>query len=310
MSTITPELIRGLVSESDDFAFEMRILRTLRESAGHSLPSRVLHGGMYSDPIRGEPRQYDFSFEIGRGALAVRLAIECKNVFSLSPVVVCGCDRIAREARHDIIVWGRGVLERKETSRTGGISVTIPVRNSAVFPKSEFVGKSVGKLRPPKGPTKSGAINDGYALTNDSELYDPWSQAVAHAATIAKSAASRPREPVGDSVANPTFTICLPVVVVPDQTLWAVKYGESGEMEGEPTPVNQCDIYRDQRFTLVEQREFFQTFEVSHFRFCTESGLAKLVRRLAIPHSELWDEWFPESTLDADFRTGFPAIGR
>jgi hypothetical protein len=38
---------------------------------------------MYSDPIRGEPRQYDFSFEIGRGALAVRLAIECKNVFKL-----------------------------------------------------------------------------------------------------------------------------------------------------------------------------------------------------------------------------------
>lgn len=308
MSTITPALIRGLVSESDDFAFEMRILRSLRENAGRDLYSRVHHGGMYSDPIRGEPRQFDLLFEIERPPLSVRLAIECKNVFNLSPVVVCGCDRIAREARHDIVVWGRGVLERKEITRTGGVSVTIPVKNSAVFPKAEFVGKSVGKLRPPKGPAKSGALNDGYALTNDSELYDPWSQAVAHAATIAKSAAGRPREPVGGSVANPTFTICLPVVVVPDQTLWAVKYGESGEMEGEPTPVKQCDIYRDQRFTLVEQREFFQTFDVSHFRFCTERGLADLVGQLANPLSERWDDWFPSGDLEAGFLSKFRAV--
>lgn len=305
---ITPELIRGLVSESDDFAFEMRILRTLREKAGDSLPSRILHGGMYSDPIRREPRQYDFSFEIGRGALAVRLAIECKNVFRLSPVVVSGCERIAREARHDIIAWGRGVLERKEITRTGGISVTIPVKNSAIFPKSEFVGKSVGKLRPPKGSAKSGALNEGYALTNDSELYDPWSQAVAHAATIAKSATDRPREPTSGKAANPRFTICLPVVVLPDQTLWAVKYDENGEMEGEPALVNQCDVYRDQRFTLVEQQGFFQTFDVSHFRFCTERGLANLVHRLATPLSDFWDDWFPDEILETGFRSGFRAV--
>lgn len=246
---------------------------------------------------RGEPRQFDFSFKIVLDdTYCVQLAVECKNIFPGAPLVVSGTARNELEAYHEIIASFHGTYgENQIETRHGAGSKTLRVRRSAWYPATEFVGKSVGKMKPPKDKKYAGPLS-GYVLTNDSEVYDPWSQAVANAAALAKRAmhvASRQRSPS-------VFTVTLPIVVIPDETLWQLQYDEQGAYRGDAQAAQSCPVYRDQSFALETQEDFAQSWRCSHFEFRTISGLRELIKKLKSQDS--WALWF-----DRDVIGGFHA---
>lgn len=291
MPEITPDFIRALAAEGDDFGFEMRVLQVLREASS----ATIEHGGMYQDPVRHEPRQFDFGVEIFNGRRCVQLAVECKNVFAGAPVVVSGSARLPHEATHDIVASAHGSHREARSLRVGYLSRTLEVRRSQLFTPDAFVGKSIAKLKPPKGGSKPGAHNEGYVFGNDADVFDPWSQAVAHAVAMARSATDQCKK-----VQNrPAFTITLPIVVVPDGTLWTMNYDEGGNLVGDPQQTHTADIFRGQRFQVIDEPpEFRQLLHVSHFQFRTINGLRKLVHQLRAPDAILWETWFRPDVLD------------
>jgi hypothetical protein len=112
---ITPEDVRKVVSEENDFAFEMQVAATLREFPAY----RVSHGGTYSDSITGKPRQYDFRASLARDNTCVFLNIEYKNLRPSSPLVFCSRPRLENESFHDLIHSSVGTRTRGGTTVRG-----------------------------------------------------------------------------------------------------------------------------------------------------------------------------------------------
>jgi hypothetical protein len=42
----------------------------------------------------------------------------------------------------------------------------------------------------------------------------------------------------------------MPLVVVPDGSLWTVCYKEDGTLDGDPKQVKECDFYVDQKVLI------------------------------------------------------------
>src|SRR5713101_7395856 len=96
---LSPSDIRNVVAKEDDFGHEMRVGHVVR-----SVPAiAVQHGGTYTDPVSGKPRQFDYRCTLRKGAARLSLAVECKNLSPSSPLVVCGIKRREDEAFHDLI---------------------------------------------------------------------------------------------------------------------------------------------------------------------------------------------------------------
>lgn len=263
---ITPADIQAALLQGDDFGFEMRVGGALAEVAGAApcgdpwhttFVERPLHGGTYTDPITGKPRQFDYrcrvinhspslpAEEIGRAAL---LAIECKNLFADAPLVVSGTDRTRDEAYYCFVEAADG----RDHVRT--------VRQSAVlYQEGSFVGKNLVRLKPNKNGKLEGEPN--------SDVYDKWSQAVSSSSDL-----------VLDCIDLTTcfhrqrfIALVLAVVVVPDGTLWRVHYDKAGGIQRAPASVDECEYFIG--------RTMSPDFKLSHLHFVTVTGLKALIER-------------------------------
>src|SRR5262245_47496706 len=92
---ITAADIREAISQKSDFAFELLVLNTLT-----SLGLKCQHGGTYSDPIKGIPRQFDIRARQQVGRFFNWFAIECKSLTVTNPLVVLTVPRKLEECYH------------------------------------------------------------------------------------------------------------------------------------------------------------------------------------------------------------------
>ena len=86
---------------------------------------------------------------------------------------------------------------------------------------------------------KTGAV----FISSDAESYDKWGQALSSAHDLVQQAV----DGASNRGVNQFFVLILPVLVVPDQSLWAVDYNEAGQR----SPPQQVD-----RATLFVGREY------------------------------------------------------
>lgn len=286
MSKLTPAVIRDLALAGDSFGFEMRIGKIVRSIAD----AEVQHTGTFTPlGLNEAPRQFDYRVYISREDLVLQLAIECKSLFIGSPVVVCGSARSEAESRHDLVVSdARFIAGRRGLIDVGLISTSKP---SAFYPAGHFVGKTV--IRPePTSVGKELVAGSGYRLTGDSDIYDRWNQAVLHACWMLHRAMDlHAREQ------SATFAVTLPIVVLPNETLWRLTYDSDGVVLEEPTMVDHETLFLGRRQWLGGMAEV--TGELSHLHFVTQAGLEAMVRNLNAPLSKIWSDAFPIPILHA-----------
>jgi len=272
---ITSTDIKQVIATEDDFGHEMRVGRVLRGYLG----SQTLQGGTYVDPISGKARQFDFRWRYQSGRFGLSLAIECKNVSPDSPVVISGRERSESEAFHELVESRKGGHFR--TNR-GNIFMDVAAvrvirrvtRNASVYFPQAFVGKSLLQLKKKDGK---------YIRTRDTEIYEKWSQALASGVDLV-DAAGRNATAAGN---QHVFTFVIPVVVLPDDTLWKVEYDVNGKITQGPQPSNEIEFFVGHKVSPpVELGDSSEPYVFSHLHFVTFTGFATLL--LKITSDEEW----------------------
>jgi hypothetical protein len=280
---ITPSAIRDVVSREDDFGHEMRVGHAIR-----SVPAiEVRHGGTYTDSVTGKPRQFDYRCVLRKEILCLSLAVECKNLTPVVPLVICGRKRQENESFHELIESRRGGFPRGPTSPEivfGQSSVTRrAIKEDSIYRPGNFVGKSLLRIQSDKKPMTA---------SNDSDVYEKWAQALSSAVELADSACQLTERFKSDKV----FASILPVVVVPDDLLWRVVYDEKGAITTDPEKVNEAEFYIGRQIK-VGLREIPQRFYFSHVHFFTLNGFQSFLSKMAV-NDRAWHELFTPKAVE------------
>jgi hypothetical protein len=274
--SITTAQIRNVIEKEDDFGHEMRVGNILSNVTYPNIQfeetfvMRPSHGGTYEDPVTQKTRQFDYRCQIVRGRERLEnifLAVECKNIISDLPLVVCGRPRTDDESYHVFIRRGDDGKSSMVRQVDGLYSIYRP---------DCFVGKSLVRLKKKQGELCS----DG-----DSEIYDKWSQALASSHELAFGAVYHKPRPK-------SCAFVVPLVVVPDNALWSLTYNENGEIAGDPEQVNQCEYYVDQKLLIG------LPFVLTHIHFVTLKGLSELLSAYVARNARIWDVIFNEVSTE------------
>ena len=258
--------------KSDDaFAFELEILRSCLKEGGFN----VEHGGAYRDPVTGKDRQFDIRLSISKERSVVRLAVECKNLKANFPLMVSRVPRRQEENFHDIVISVRPLPGNPAMGKTS--RVVRAHGTSVVFEEKKPVVKST---------TQVGRTRNGDLVSDDSEVYEKWSQAIGSAFDLVRSA-GRDWGLVHD---NAAATVIFPVLVVPDKTLWTVDYEANGKQLGNPRELDYCELYLGKTFADLQ-------YTASHLLIFTKTKFDGYLDRLAV-NDKYWQLLFPSAVLE------------
>ncbi|TNV71285.1 hypothetical protein FGO68_gene7728 [Halteria grandinella] len=286
--TISADLIRQLALAGDDFGFEMRMGKILQTITG----AQVEHGGTYKPlGINMAPRQFDYRVKVVSDNRVLRLAVECKNFYAGSPVVVCGSRRTREESYLDLIVSDfREVISRHGDEDDDFVGLVQKTSPSSFYVAGDFVGRAT--LRPEPGASKERELvkDSRYKLTGDADIYEKWNQAVTHSVRMADWAINERQ-----NSRHFVLSAVLPIVVMPDETLWQIQYDDDGNIVDGPKPVNSTTLYVGVSQYLGNSTE--QTVKLSHIHFMTATGLTEFCEKVANNSSELWDIVFDPSAI-------------
>lgn len=281
---ITQKDLEAYIESQDDFRFELSVYQKCK-SIGH----KCSHGGTYTDPITNKTRQYDIRMEINLGPYYIYLAIECKFLKSNFPLLISRVPREQDEAFHEVIF-----STKNDPEYFLGTSIARPslfsheakaIRISsdeALFPVNEFVGKSINQV--------GRATNNGELIVDNSEVYDKWTQALSQANDLV-SAASYDFEKNQTGLA---FSIVLPILIVPDDTIWAIDYEFESVNKIGPNRVDSCDFFFGKEYLPSSLNSASYTF--SHLSILTESKLSTLLQEIVVTGKFL-NKAFPEKAL-------------
>jgi hypothetical protein len=276
--SISASDIQKIVAAEDDFGHEMRVGAAIQAVPGFE----VQHGGTYTDPVTGKPRQFDYRCSLKKGTTTLVLAVECKNLNPAFPLIICGTGRREGEAFHDLIYSLAGGATATQAGETvvGPRSATYrALRNQSFYRTGGFVGKSLLRLKPEGG--KSAVPVAG----PDSDVYEKWAQALSSAVELVKIA-------FDCAQLRPTIvSAILPAVVVTDESLWKVSYGCDGKMASAPELVDQCEFYVGRRV-----RNMPDVFMFSHIHFFTLSAFASFLSKMAV-NDHAWETLFDSGLL-------------
>ena len=271
------------VVERSDFAFEMEIYKVL-----HDLPYKCEHGGTYIDHVTQKAREFDIRAWTRDRYSWTYLAVECKNLKDNSPLVVSCIPRRGFESYHDVMVtfppeqWPQEDVVAVINETT---AVKIRLHKRAYpYPVGGLVGKSCAQV---------GKDKENELQITGTEIYEKWSQALASARGLAEKAATRyPDQP------TVRYSVVIPMVVVPDGTLWAAEYSDTGALLKPPAITDRVSYYINHDISF--EADFnWETYEISHIEFVTKKGLGEFAKNLA---AEAGREWYlPDDFIDDEF---------
>lgn len=287
---ICSEQIDRFLATEDDFTFELVCLRILKQQ---QLCMRIHHAGSYSDPVTNTNRQFDFRVLFSDLGFDVSLAIECKHLKTHFPLVISRVPRRESEAFHEILVPTDNTLGAGlHTSQTFRYNIA-----QSVYAVGELTGKSTAQVGVTRDSNKNEATREFFS--DDREVHQKWAQAVASAYGLLTDANYAFYAGARESMAH----FIAPVVVVPDGTLWAADYDETGCRIAAASQMEEVEFYLDHSPWRIGQT-FSYTF--SHIHFVTLTGLVAYIHRLhernylnrlfgaaTVKHEELTDPLLP-----------------
>jgi hypothetical protein len=148
---------------------------------------------------------------------------------------------------------------------------------TSFYSANESVGKDLCQVR--RDP-RAGLVG------SDEKLFDKYQQALASAADLIAAAEGehRPRREVT------LFTAILPILVVPDGTLWAARYSSRGQLERDPEQTNEVTFYLDRQYPVGSTGH---TFTISHLHIMTETSVTDILRQVGQPSPNgIWQRMF------------------
>lgn len=266
--------IEEFVQYHSDFGFEIKIKQIISE-----LGFVPLHGGRYDDPMTQKTREYDFRFTYSRKNHYLHAAVECKNVSEFSPLLVSCLPRSINESYLRIFICtetGRIHSKVKENQSYGLIRKfsSLDWENPSRYQVNEDCGKLVNQISRSK---------DGILSGRDTEVFDKWSQAIA--SLVAYSQENRH---IQSSEYEYELHVFMPLLIVPDNRLWAVVYDETGNIAVPARQVDQVSIFVGKNYKARDSQEHPE-LKISHIEFMTTSGFQQFIKSLTDENSLLYD---------------------
>lgn len=244
-----------------DFDFELKVLSLLNHSN-----YKCQHGGIYEDPITNKSREFDIRAFREYGRLRVRLAVECKNIRANFPLVLHGINRQKHESFHEILVrrirQSRSKLYSAYDESQDHSQVFRDSPSMSLYPSGKLVGKH---------PDQVGRHHtEEKLITGDGGVYDKISQAIHSAYDLIKDACNEPDR--GKDVAS----FILPILVVPDESIWIIPYEETGKRNVNPHKVDQISLYVDKTWRVGKETDY----TISHLEIITISKLMEWLKNI------------------------------
>lgn len=277
--TITADDLLEFVKSQDDFGLELFVYSAARE-----LGYTAMHGGSYTDKHTNKRRQFDVQAEILIDSQSdpsvmvpvnIFLAIECKCLRPVFPLLVSRIPRLAAESFHHRIVAPAIRRENHYASnssiRYGDATVESIKGAESLYVPNAYVGKSTSQIGKYQQTTKKGELPRTEFKTNDMEVFEKWGQALGSANDlIQKAASSAPIE-------EDTRCIILPVLVVSNDTLWAADYSENGSLQSPPQIVDEVELYVAERYQMPAGHEY----TISHMHIMTKDRVVEFMKQIA-----------------------------
>ena len=267
---ITAEDLLEFVERESSFAFELEVLNHIG-SGWHEADQfadrfdQLTHSGTFTDFLTGKKRQFDiqgwFRFdERYDGVRSLGFALECKSIGDAFPLVALRVPRKRAEAFNDVTVSTNLYGPQKR--------LYVRLDRASCFRPGDSVAKSVVQVG--RSASRSGELT-----ATDSDMFPRWTQAVhsAHHMFLKKCVEEM------TSARKCVYHVATiqPVMVVPDNTLWAIDYKEGGSIAHRPEMVDHVELWCDQQYP--ETDDFGKSFTVSHVDILTLSGLRDFIVR-------------------------------
>ena len=239
--------LQEFLEKESSFAFE---LETQLALIGRGYECE--HGGTYHDPVTSKPRQFDLRArriqKSYRFSVSIRLAVECKKLHHGNPLLVSCVPRTFDESFFYLY------MRHKYDSVTKRRPLEVePIRSP--YSQGDGVGKSLDQVG-------RAATKDKELVVTNSDIYEKWSQAVASCHDLLP--------PLCVDSNAPDIILVLPVLVVPDETLWQVDFDGRGSVVTPPRKVDETTFYLGHRVHReVEHR-------IGHLHIVTSRGLLGL----------------------------------
>ena len=308
--------LTAYLRESDNnFRFEMAVFKSCLD---HGFNAE--HGGHYTDPATKKNRQFDIRAQLERTQYAkqrciLRLAVECKNLKQSFPLLVSCVPRRIEESYHAVLfngikrslvatgitTTGVGDQTTSKSSTSTATQITTEAVNfqytsGSLFQAHEPVGKSttqVGKILVQQRREEKNEPPKTDFVSNDEEVHEKWLQAIASAYDLIEDS-QKDYDRREDEI---VVTVVLPILVVADNTLWAVEYSALGSIHKEPTSVEGCTLYFGKK---VGGPSLNNAYKISHLLIYTETGFGLFLDDLILSgarNGKSWDRIFPARTI-------------
>jgi hypothetical protein len=270
---ITGEDIKSFVDRSNDFSFEMQVLNTMSK-----MKFDCSHSGSYCDFVSKKIRQFDIRASRRNGDRAVYLAIEAKNLGAHNPLLIYGVPREQKEATFDIMCrtseaqYGAfpSTKHRSAQADSNCWISTIPesysiYRTAINEDKSHLTGKSMDQIGNYGGEIKGA----------DQEVFEKCSQAISSITYVISREYKTIKESYDQS--SPTYLAFVPIVVIPDNTLWVAEFDALGNKIGVPYKTRHIPFYVDHKVELSPY--LGAEYSVTHLEVVEVGYLPSLMRR-------------------------------
>lgn len=278
---ITEDDLLNYITTRDDFNLELAVYHRAAQ-----LGFNISHGGTYIDPYTDKARQYDIRASLRYSPYTIYFSIECKSLKPSFPLLVSRIPRASSESSHDIIV---SYLQEKSPfsySLLGHNSRTVTLRDQAsIYKQGELVAKST---------TQVGKTNSNELITGDSEVYDKWTQAICSADDLVREAGNYATKHNIECM----FSFIMPILVISDDTLWAVDYNEDGSIKNNPHKVTEVQLFLDR----ASQLKLGPHFNYSHLHIYTKSRFLDILAEWATS-KEILNQVFPQDKLRESLRS-------
>jgi hypothetical protein len=250
--------LEKFVSERSDFAFEMQVLRILRDAQ-----FTCSHSGTYRDPVTEKIRQFDIRAVRVTGRMRLALAVECKNLQDNSPLLLSAVPRSASESFHHVLLtplYGSRPATREMTA------------DDAYYKAGQMVGKRTDQV---------GRDTTGRLVSDDQATFDKMNQAVNSCRDFVQKFGNE---------ASPLMTVIVPVLVLPPNRLWQVEYDTDGHLKQNPAPQSRGTLFLDHSWSAGSERLVHLKYRISHLECLTSDGLKSWIASCF-----LYDGLFPKA---------------
>ena len=265
---------------SSDFGFELRCLEKLLLLGFH-----CQHGGSYVDRVTHKARQFDIRAQKENGSLRIRCAVESKNLTESFPLLVMCVPRSRDESFHELLLSYHPDMVKPRDRYGIDVLRKNCMASRMDHPASGYTfGGPVGK-----SSAQVGKGQDNLIVANDTEVFEKWSQALASAHDLADEATKD-----GERHNSVFMTLILPILVVPNGTLWKVDYSANGTRDGTPVKVDRCSFFVGRAYAAGNTMRGTK-LTISHLEFVTLTGLELLTKNILIQGNS----WFPSSDVSS-----------